>query len=195
MKKTIITIAGSPGSGKSKTGKEVAEKLGFSHASSGDFARGLASKFGMTISDLTVKAREDKSIIYDDLVDQWVRDQNEKEKLVLDSRLAFHWIPDSFKVYLQINPQVAATRMFADLAENSDRKKNENYETVSEMEKKMIERLEADRAGYIEKYNVDYTDLSQYDLIIDTGLPENNLQKVVDIIIEEYKKWAEISNI
>ena len=45
----IITISGSPGSGKSTIGQLLAKKLGFKRYSLGDLQRRLAKDNGMTI--------------------------------------------------------------------------------------------------------------------------------------------------
>jgi ABC-type multidrug transport system fused ATPase/permease subunit len=56
MKKQTITIAGSPGSGKSSTAKAIAAVLGFQHFSSGDFFRQLAVERGQSIEAMNISA-------------------------------------------------------------------------------------------------------------------------------------------
>src|SRR5258708_6782463 len=90
MKKTIITLGGFPGSGKSSTAKAVALILGYQQFSSGDFWRDVAQKQGLTIAELSIKAENDPSI--DKMIDDTVRDAGTKTDIVIDSRLAFHWI-------------------------------------------------------------------------------------------------------
>ena len=97
MKKEIITITGTLGSGKSSTADRVAAKLGFKRFSSGDFMRKLAVEMGISLNDLSIKAQTDPDI--DIKIDEEVKKAGDDEKIVIDSRLAFHWIPESFKVY------------------------------------------------------------------------------------------------
>ena len=106
MKKSIITLTGFPGSGKSSTADAVAEELHYTRFSSGDFMRAMAIKRGVTLDELQQIAKSDPTI--DQEIDQAVRDKGDEENLVIDSRTAFHWIPESFKVFLKIDPHIAA---------------------------------------------------------------------------------------
>src|SRR3989344_7634663 len=103
MKKHIVTIAGSLGSGKSSTAKGVAKVLGFEHFSSGDLYRKMAVDRGISIEEINFLAEKQTEIDHevDNLL---VKLGQEKENLVIDSHTAFHWIPDSFKVFLDLDP-------------------------------------------------------------------------------------------
>ena len=112
MRKHIITIAGLPGSGKSSTAKEVARALGYEHFSSGDMFRKMAAERDLSVEAINLAAEDQKEL--DREVDELlVKLGKEKEKLVIDSRMAFHWMPDSFKVLLRLDPKIAAERTFA----------------------------------------------------------------------------------
>lgn len=189
MNKHIITIAGDIGSGKSKSAKGSAASLKFEHKSSGDYARSLGTKAKKKIGEMSIEAEQNKDSTYDDMVDAWVREQGKGDRFVMDSRLAFHWIPESFKVYLRVDSKIGAKRMFKDLPENPERRESEHFETVEEMEKWMHDRFESDCRRYKEKYGITYTDLSQYDLVIDTGIPGHDVKYVVNKILSEYYLW------
>ena len=182
--KKIITIAGKLGSGKSSTAKKLATMLCLHHFSSGDFLRKVAEERGMSIKDLMIAAESDPQIDRD--IDAVLQAKAHEDNLIIDSRLAFHWIPDSFKVYLDINPDVAAQRMFYDLETNESRQKSEHSLNLEEMKKNMIERHESDVKRYQSLYNINHTDHAHFDLVIDTGLPENDLDTVVKKIISAY---------
>lgn len=186
MKKEIITICGGLGSGKSSTAKMVAEKLGFKHFSSGDFFRQVGVELGLSVNELNKKAETDPQIDY--LTDEKVRDCNNRNKLVIDSRTAFHWIPESFKVYLDLPVDIAKERVLNSLKENTLRQQSEQSSTLEEVYEKMQERFESEQKRYWDLYKINNKDMSQYDLIVDTN--KNNLQEVVDIIVSEYKKWS-----
>ena len=49
----IITISGTPGSGKSTVAKMIATKLGFKHYSTGDFMRQMAKERGISLEELS----------------------------------------------------------------------------------------------------------------------------------------------
>lgn len=189
MKKEIITICGGLGSGKSSTAKKVAEELKFDHFSSGDFTRKIALEMGISVTELAKLEETDKSI--DNRVDEEVRKAGEIEKRVIDSRLAFHWIPESFKVYLDLPPEIAKERILNNIKESKLRQESEDASNSEEIYNNIVTRLQSEKKRYREYYGIeDYTDRKNFDLIVDTN--KNNLEEVVNIIVSEYKKW--ISN-
>lgn len=187
MKKEIITITGALGSGKSSTADGVAKELEYTRFSSGDFMRKIAIAMGVTLNELSVMAEKDESI--DHSIDNEVKRAGELSKVVIDSRLAFHWIPESFKVYLNLPPEVAKERILSNLKVNMLRQKSEgaDMENVEEVYEKITHRLESEKKRYMNLYGVDRTDKSNFDLIIDTN--ENNLEEVISKIVTEYKNW------
>jgi len=187
VKKEIITICGGLGSGKSSTAKLIAKELGYKHFSSGDFMRKMALERGVSLSELATQAENDTSI--DLKIDEELRKMGENEKIVIDSRLAFHWMPESFKIYLDLPPEIAKDRILNDLEKNTLRQQSEKSSTSEEIYKKITIRLESEKKRYLEMYHLDYTNKNNFDLVIDTN--KNNLEQVVQIIISEYKKWRE----
>lgn len=186
-KKEIITICGSLGSGKSSTAKKVAKILGFQHFSSGDFFRQVGLELRLSINELNKMAETDKTI--DEMTDQKLRDMRNKEKVVIDSRTAYHWIPESFKVYLDLPQEIAKNRVLNSIKENKLRMESEQISSAEEAYSKIKERFESEQKRYWDLYKINNTDKNNFDLVIDTG--KNNLEQVVDIIISEYKKWLE----
>lgn len=187
MKKEIITICGGLGSGKSSTAKRVAEELGFQHFSSGDFFRQVGLELGLSVNEVNKRAETDPEIDYK--TDQKVRDMGNKSKVVIDSRTAFHWIPDSFKVYLDLSPEIAKNRVMNSLTENALRGQSENVSSAEEAFQKMQERLESEQKRYWNLYKINNRDMSQFDLVIDTE--KNNLEQVVKIILAKYRNSRE----
>lgn len=117
MKKEIITITGTLGSGKSSTADLVAKELGFQRFSAGDFFRKIGINLGISINEVNKRAETDMEI--DKMTDAEVQKVGEEmSKVVIDSRLAFHWIPGSFKVYLDLPEEIAKERILNDLKEN-----------------------------------------------------------------------------
>src|SRR3954454_17166068 len=103
MRRQIITIAGSPGSGKSSTARGIAGALGFQHYSSGDLFRQLAAQRGESVEATNISAEIQRDI--DHNVDALLQEMYRTEdKLVIDSRMAWHWMPSSFKVFLLLDP-------------------------------------------------------------------------------------------
>lgn len=188
QKKHIVTIAGKLGSGKSSTANRVAEILGYGRASTGDFMREIADRRGVTLGELGAIAETDPSV--DEELDGQNRTLGQKENIVLDARLGFFFIPDSFKVFLELDPNVAAERILKDAEKNPARHKEVRgeYNTVEAISAAISTRLASERTRYLEKYGVkDQTAHENFDLVIDTNtLP---LEGVAQKIVEEYQKW------
>lgn len=102
--------------------------------------------------------------------------------------LDFGWyaVPESFKVYLKVDIDVAAKRAF----EDAMRKSSEKFDTVEEQKQDMQKRYKLENERYWELYGVRKEDESNYDLVIDT----TNLtpEQVANKIEQEYKKWLEV---
>ncbi len=186
MKKRIITITGYPGSGKSSTAKGVAEKLGYGHFSSGDLFRKMALERGLSVEEINITAEKQKEIDFevDGLLGKLGKEGNE---LVIDSRTAFHWIPDSFKVFLHLDPRTAAERSFKQTQEEG--RVSQEGSSVEEVYKNTLKRVESERKRFEDLYNLDITDENQFDLVVDTKV--NNLKEVIEIVSKAYKKWLE----
>jgi cytidylate kinase len=188
IKKHIITIGGRPGSGKSTTAKGIAEQMGFMHFSSGDLFRAISKEHGQDVlqSNLAAEKSEDVSTI-DQLVDQRLRDLGEQEdQLVVDSRMAWHWMPFSFKVFLDLDFETAAKRILSSMT--PERIAAEHIpDNPEEYAQSLLSRLESESRRYKKFYNVDPYSSENYNLVVDTKV--NSPDQVIAIILSEYKKW------
>lgn len=94
-------------------------------------------------------------------------------------------VPESFKVYLKVDLDLAAKRAYYDEA----RKDSEKFSTIEEQKADLKKRYELENKRYWQLYHVRKEDESNYDLVIDTtGLTG---EETADIIEREYKKWLE----
>lgn len=184
-KKHIITLSGKPGSGKSTTAKLLSERLGFERFSSGDLFRKIAKERGLNVLEINQAAETEKEI--DHLVDQRLRDLGETgDNLVVDSRMAWHWMPYSFKVYLDLDLVEAARRITAGMDE--ERMEAEHIpEDPEEYAKQLQERLDSEAKRYKSLYGQNPYDLNNYDLVVDTKT--NSPEEVVQIILTAYQEW------
>ena len=184
-KKHIITIAGKPGSGKSTTSKMLASSLGYKHFSSGDLFRRIAKERGVDVYQINLIAEKERDI--DHQVDKKLQEIGENEnELVIDSRMAWHWMPKSFKVYLDLDLEIAATRILTTMDDN--RKKSESIpDKPSEYAGRLQLRLDTENKRYMSLYNQNPHDISNYDLVVDTY--KNNPAQVLEIILSSYKDW------
>src|SRR3989344_5139150 len=182
--KRIITITGLPGSGKSSTARGVAKALGYEHFSSGDLFRKIAAGRGLSIEEINFAAEKQREIDLE--VDHLlVKMGKEKNNLVIDSRMAWHWIPDSFKVFLDLDPQIALERTFAQIQKEG--RASQDASTIEEVRENTLKRVQSEQKRYWNLYHVDITDKKQFDLVVDTG--HKSIEEVVSIILEEYQKW------
>lgn len=170
----IITISGRPGSGKSTVAKALATRLEFPHASAGDFMREMAAERGVTVLELSRMAETDETI--DREIDRRSAELGAAGgSLVMDSRLAWHFIPQSLKVFLDVTPEVAARRIYGD----SRGSEAENVDLVA-TERATEERARSESQRYRDYYGIDYLDPSHYDLVVDTSAL--TIEAVVDRI-------------
>lgn len=173
-----ITISGEAGSGKSTVADIIAKKLKIMRHSTGDYMRTMAAARGMTIIELNKMSETDSSI--DKELDDWQKELEKKknEAFVIDSRLGFHFIPSSTKIFLHADMKVRAERIFHNnrlVEENTTLKK-----TIANIKKRQT----LERKRYKEKYGIDYLDFSKYDLLLDTTKmkPEQVAEKIIAFV-------------
>ena len=187
-KKHIITISGKPGSGKSSTADKVAELLGYTRHSSGDMVRSVLARNKMTLADYNDQATTNHDL--DAQIDGELRNLREKEDIIVDSRLGFYWIPESFKVYLDLDLEVATVRIFKDAVTNSARSSVETHnQSLQTVAKQVRERMLNEQSRFRQMYGVDPYDKQHFDLIVDTS--RNDPQSVAIAIFDHYKQWLD----
>ena len=184
MKKQIITIAGSLGSGKSSTARAVASALGFRHFSSGDLFRQLAVERGESIEAMNISAeiQRDIDLKVDHLLQEMYRTH---ERLVIDSRMAWHWMPLSFKVFLVLDPNTAAQRIFHHLQDEG--RMSEAATSVQEVRNSIDRRFASEQKRYAALYGVNATDPLNFDIVINTK--HNDLKTVTAMVSAVYHAW------
>jgi CMP/dCMP kinase len=186
-KKHIITIAGGPGSGKSTAAKAVAAQLGLAHLSGGDIYRMFGKERGLDI--LQANLVNEKTGEIDRLVDDKLREINTNgDHVVIDSRTAWHFIPTSYKVFLDVGLLTAATRILSGMDEA--RIKSEHIPAApKEYAEQLKQRLESETRKYKALYNIEPFDKSNYDLVIDTGA--KSIEQVTEEIVNGFQAWLE----
>lgn len=143
-----ITITGNLGSGKSSVCKKLKEK-GMDVISSGTLFRQIAEEKHLSVTELNELAKTDKSV--DNLLDQRSTELGQKlDNTVFDSRLGWHFIPDSFKVFFIVNTNEAASRVF------QDNRPTERFQTKEEAIAGLQKRASLEKERYFELYHVNY---------------------------------------
>lgn len=172
----IISISGDPGSGKSTVAKILAQRLKLKHYSVGDLRGKMALERGMTIDELNKLGEKDAFTDKD--ADDYQKELGKKEdNFIIDGRLSFYFIPHSFKIFLRVDENVAAERIFR----APKRPDETQYKNVGKLLDALRNRVESDKKRYKKYYGIDHTDLKQYDLVINTShlAPEQIIEKII----------------
>lgn len=175
----IITVSGTPGAGKSSVADILAKDLGMKRYSVGDLRGKMAQEKGMTIDEFN-KLGETEEFTDKDADAYQERLGKEEDGFVIDSRLGFHFIPHSFKIFLKCDEEIGAQRIFNDQDNRSDEK---TYATVNETLLAIKERMDSDRRRYQRYYRINPFMDGLYNLIIDTT--DMAVSEVVDRILPE----------
>ncbi len=187
-RKHIITLAGKPGSGKSSTADRVAELLGYTRHSSGDMVRQVLAKEGMSLEEYNRKASDEHDL--DDKVDEELRTLRNAKDVIIDSRLGFYWIPESFKVYLDLDLEVATARIFKDAVNNKKRSDaGEGGSSLPDVARKVKLRMQDEQNRFRTLYGIDPYNTRQFDLIIDTA--RQDPQSVAITVFDFYREWLD----
>ena len=118
----IITVSGKAGSGKSTLVKSLAKKLKLKSYDIGDLRGRLAMERGLTIDELNEIAKKE------DWTDREVDKITEKlgkteDNFVVGGWVAFHFIPNSIKIFLDVELGEGAKRIFKHQRPDEERKK------------------------------------------------------------------------
>lgn len=184
-KKHIITISGRPGSGKSTTAKLAAAELSYDHFSSGDLFRAVAREQGVNLLDANLSAEQNSEI--DTLVDTRLQEIGKTEdRQVIDSRTAWHWMPGSFKVFLDLDIRTAAERILSEI--DDERSSSEHvHDDIDAYADTLQARLDSESRRYRKLYDIDPYDMTSYDLVVDTQA--NSIADTLRTVLEAYDAW------
>ena len=158
-----ITITGKLGSGKSTVCKLIAEKHGYEIFSTGAIQREVARELGITPLELNVRMKQDRSL--DDRLDSTVTRlslERKDDKLIFDSRMAWHFAADVFKIFVTVDPMTAARRVMA------NPRPEEPYDSVEDACAGLIARSREEQSRFMSMYGVDYYDFKNHNLIVDS---------------------------
>jgi CMP/dCMP kinase len=157
-----VTVSGLIGTGKTSVARELAGELGADFYSSGNFQRSVASRHRLTILELNLLAESDPSL--DREIDEETRKlRGAAKSFVIDARIAWHFLPDSFKLFLVASPTIAAERVLAD-----QRGHTETYADLASARRDIVERQSSEWRRFKRLYGIDLFDPRNYDAVIET---------------------------
>lgn len=172
-----ITITGDLYSGKSSAGKAICETLNYTYYSVGELQRKLAVEKGMSITDYNTYVFNNK--LDKEVDNRTIKIGTEEDNFIFDARLAWNFIPDSFKIYLKVGINTAIDR-----AMESERGKSEKYSSRRDAKEHIIKRRQLEVSRFKNLYNVDIERDKNYDLVIDTShiTMEEVIEKISSVI-------------
>lgn len=187
QKKHIITITGDPAAGKGTVTKLLQDELGYEIYRNGQYFRELAKKSNMSVTEFNihVQSHPEIDIEIERSAEKYAK---ENDNLIVDARLGWYAVPNSFKVYLKVDIDVAASRAHCDT--NECRKDTEMFESIEEQKQDMLKRIASENKRYKEVYGINKDDMKNYDLVIDTT--DLTPLEVSDLIKKKYLEWLEI---
>jgi len=155
----LLTVSGPAGSGKSTAAAELADALDYDHVSGGDLFRELAADRGLSLIEFNRLAEEEDSIDRD--LDRRLRETaRDRDDVVLEARLS-GWMAGEYadlRIWLDAPLSVRAERI-------ADREEK----TPEEARAESLARAESEARRYREYYGIEITDLSIYDLVVNTS--------------------------
>jgi len=171
---TIVCINGDLGSGKSSAIGRLSDRLSWRVFSTGAAQRQLAREMGITTLELNRISESDRSI--DDKIDSVFADlAKSEEDLIVDSRMAWHFLPMGKKIRLVCHPSTSGRRVYYDTDRSA-----EQYDTVEAATADIQIRRASEKLRFKTFYDVDVENLQNYDAVIQTDL--HTLPDVVDKI-------------
>ena len=168
--KRVITVGGLHGTGKSSVADAISKRFDLRRMSAGVIFRKMAKDRNLTLEEFSRVAAGDEDI--DRLIDDKLREEAEKGNAVIDGQLAAWMAGDNADLNILLIASV----------ENRIRRISERDGTDFEYARReTITREGSERARYLEYYGVDVSNLSIYDLIINTD--KYDLEEVTKIVL------------
>lgn len=170
---TILTVSGLIGSGKTSVCRELSALTGWRVVSAGTILRRMAEERHLSLIELNEIAKTDGSI------DKFIDDQlkalgDSPDPLIVDSRLAWHFIPNSYKIHLVVDTAIAAQRVF------SANRTDESYADAAAAYTANAQRQEIENVRFQQYYGIDCENWCNYDLILDSStLPPAELAQKI----------------
>ena len=155
----VVTISGLHGTGKSTYAKTLAEEFKLRYVSAGQLFRDIAKEKGVSMERLIQITANDPEI--DHLIDERTKREAEKGDVILEGQLAGWMAKDKggLKIFLTAPEDVRIKRIAERDSVGFEKAKAQT-----------VLRDKAEREKYKKYYDIDITDISIYDLIMDTSL-------------------------
>jgi cytidylate kinase len=179
-----IAVSGPPGSGKTTQAKRIADAYSLVYYSAGSIFREIARSKGLTIEELSIQATRDPSIDLE--IDRRTFQLALEDNIVLDGHLTA-WITSDiadFKIYITAPLNIRVLRIAA-----------RDGKPFNQALRETIIRETVQRKRFIEYYGIDPTDLSIFNLIVDTStLTVDETFAIIKSSIDKFLKTRKTAN-
>jgi cytidylate kinase len=172
----IIAVSGPHGSGKSTAARKFAEILGYKYVSAGELFREMALKEGLSLEEYSEAAEKDKQI------DKYIDDKTLEiakagGNLVIDAQLGGWVLKDiaDLLIYITAPFELRIKRI------TQREKKSSDF-----IRKETLARENSEKQRYQKLYKIDISDLSIYDIIINSQ--KFNASDCVQILKTAFEK-------
>ena len=177
-----IAITGDIGSGKSEVCRLLAAATGYPTYSTGQMQREIADRLGMTTLELN-RYSESHPEIDQEIDGRSMELGGRDESFLIDSRIAWRFIPQSFKVFLSVDLRTAAERILG------AGRRRERYASLDDAMRDIGRRRRSENERFLETYGIDQSDLGNYDLVVDTS--DKTPGQVADEILGAFRAWRD----
>jgi cytidylate kinase len=177
----IISFSGAPGSGKSTIAQMLADKLAWSRYYMGGLRREEAKKRGMTLEEYNKLGEEDPAT--DKEIDEYVESLGRNnDNFIIEGRTCWYFIPHSLKIYLDVDKEAGAKRIFSSLQRKNDRNEASDLKSWQDVLDSNERRIASDNTRYRKYYGINAYDPKNYDFYLDTTnlTPEEVFQSVYE---------------
>ena len=173
----VITISGTPGSGKSTVAELLRNKTGMKYVYSGMLFRSFAEEYNMSLDEFGKYCEKNCGV--DKKLDSRQVEILKKGDVILEGRLS-GWLAHKNNIPAL---KIAIT---ADLDIRAGRIVKREEGNILKRKKEIIDRQKSEEIRYKKYYDIDLNDMSIYDLVIDSG--DKTPEEIVEIILEHLNK-------
>lgn len=166
----------------------LAGKLGWPRYYMGELRRQAAFSRGMDLAQYNKLGETDPST--DKEVDVYQENLGKSEdNFIIEGRTSWYFIPHSLKIYLYVDKEVGAKRIFANLQVSNERNEGANLDTWQQVLLSNEKRVASDTKRYQSYYGIDVDREENYDLYLDTSKLniEQVYQQVEDFVYAKLK--------
>jgi CMP/dCMP kinase len=186
----IISFAGAIGSGKSTIAEMISKKLNMPRYYMGSIMREIAKQKNMPFSDLMELCINDPSVDHD--VDEYQTQLGKnQDNFVIEGRTSWYFIPHSLKIFLDVDEEESARRIFNDQQNKIRHNETSTITSVEEMVKSIKHRKQSEVERYKKYYGIDVYNYKNYDFVLDTT--NLTIEEVYNKMLTFVKNYIDIN--